>query len=56
MSRLLMVRYGITEFNSTRRFMGYSDVELSEAGHRQVEQLRDHLIDDKIDAVYLGLT
>jgi len=32
--------------------MGYSDVELSAAGYRQVERLRDRLADDKIDAVY----
>jgi len=46
------VRHGITEFNSARKFLGYSDIELSAAGCRQVEQLRDHLVDDKIDAVY----
>jgi len=46
------VRHGITEFNSARRFAGYSDVELSAAGYRQVERLRDRLVDDKIDAVY----
>ncbi len=52
MARLLLVRHGITEFNSARRFAGYSDVELSAAGYRQVERLRDRLVDDKIDAVY----
>jgi len=46
------VRHGITEFNSARRFAGYSDVELSATGYRQVERLRDRLVDDKIDAVY----
>ncbi len=52
MSRLLLVRHGITESNSAHRFAGYSDVELSAAGHRQVERLRDRLVDAKIDAVY----
>lgn len=52
MSRLLLVRHGVTEFNSARRFAGYSDVELSVAGYRQVERLRDRLVGDKIDAVY----
>ena len=52
MSRLLLVRHGITEFNSTRRFAGYSDVELSAAGYRQVERLRDRLANEQIDAVY----
>ncbi len=52
MSRLLLVRHGVTEFNSTRRFAGYTDVELSAEGYRQVEKLRDYLADEKIDAVY----
>ncbi len=46
------MRHGITEFNSTRRFAGYSDVEMSAAGYGQAEKLRDHLTDEKIDAVY----
>ncbi len=52
MSKLLLVRHGITEFNSTRRFAGHSDVELSTAGCRQVERLRDRLVNEKIDAIY----
>ena len=52
MSRLLLVRHGITEFNSTRRFAGYSDVELSTDGYHQVEKLRDRLANEKIDAIY----
>lgn len=52
MSRLLLVRHGVTEFNSARRFAGHSDVEMSAAGCRQVERLRDRLVDNKIDAVY----
>ncbi len=52
MARLLLVRHGITEFNSTRRFAGSSDVELSAEGQRQVERLRDRLANEKIDAVY----
>jgi len=52
LSRLLLVRHGITEFNSTRRFAGHSDVEMSTDGYRQVEKLRDRLANEKIDAVY----
>lgn len=52
MSRLLLVRHGITEYNTTRRFGGQSDIELSADGHKQVERLRDRLADEKIDAVY----
>ncbi len=46
------MRHGITEFNSTRRFAGHSDVEMSADGYRQVERLRDRLADEKIDAIY----
>ena len=51
MSRLLLVRHGITEFNNTRRFAGYSDVGMSTNGYRQVEMLGDRLVNEKIDAV-----
>ena len=52
MTKLLLVRHGVTEFNSTRRFAGYSDVELNADGYRQVERLRARLANEKIDAVY----
>lgn len=52
MARLLLVRHGLTEFNEDRRFMGHSDIELSAAGRRQAERLRDYLAGEKIDAVY----
>jgi alpha-ribazole phosphatase len=52
LARLLLVRHGITEFNSTRRFAGYSDIEMSTTGIRQVEKLRDRLANEKIDVVY----
>ncbi len=52
MSKLLLVRHGITEFNNTRRFAGYSDVELSADGYRQIERLRNRLGNEKIDAIY----
>ena len=52
MSRLLLVRHGITEFNSARRFQGHSDIELSTAGYRQAEELRDRLTVERIDIIY----
>ena len=52
MSRLLLVRHGITDSNSNHRFAGYSDVEMSADGYRQVERLSDRLANEKIDAVY----
>lgn len=52
MTRLLLVRHGDTEFNNSRRFMGYSDIELGPDGHKQVERLRDYLAGDAIEAAY----
>ncbi len=52
MSRLLLVRHGQTDANSRERFWGKTNVELSEAGIRQAEKLRDRLAGQRIDAVY----
>jgi broad specificity phosphatase PhoE len=52
LARLLLVRHGSTEFNTGRRFMGYSDIDLNADGYIQAEKLRDYLADEKIDAVY----
>ena len=52
MSKLLLVRHGLTDFNSNRRFGGYSDIEMSPVGCRQAESLRDRLAEQRIDAVY----
>ncbi len=52
MPRLLLVRHGVTEYNSTRRFAGHNDIEMSIEGYRQVEKLRDRLANEKINAVY----
>ncbi len=52
LSKLLLVRHGSTDYNSSRRFLGHSDIELNTAGYRQVERLRDRLADEKIDAIY----
>lgn len=52
MARLLLVRHGITEYNSSHKFAGYSDVELSVEGYRQAEKLGERLAGEKIDAVF----
>ncbi len=52
MARLLLVRHGTTEFNSTRRFAGYTDIALSDIGLRQVERLRERLTGEKITVAY----
>lgn len=52
MSRLLLVRHGETELNSSERYWGHTDVALSAVGLRQAERLRDRLATEKINAVY----
>lgn len=52
MSKLLLVRHGDTKLNSAERYWGCSDVELSAAGLRQAERLRDRLATEKINALY----
>ena len=52
MTRLLLVRHGDTDFNQHRRFMGYSDIELSPLGIQQVEKLQLYLAGEKIQAVF----
>jgi alpha-ribazole phosphatase len=52
MARLLLVRHAQPKLHKEDRFWGKTDIELSDAGIRQAEQLRDRLSRLKIDAVY----
>ena len=52
MSRLLLVRHGETELQSSLRYWGKTDVALGVVGLRQAERLRDRLAAEKIDFVY----
>ena len=52
MAKLLLVRHGETEMNSSLRYWGKTDVGLGPQGLRQSEQLRDRLATEKIDYAY----
>ncbi|MBI2850639.1 MAG: histidine phosphatase family protein [Chloroflexi bacterium] len=52
MARLILVRHGLTDHNSSHKFLGHTDIDLSAEGFRQVEKLRGRLAEEKIDAVY----
>lgn len=52
MTRLLLVRHGETEWNRDERFIGSSDVPLSEQGTKQAEALAGRLAGESIAAVY----
>ena len=52
MARFLLVRHGQTRMHRADRFWGKTDIELSETGIRQVEQLSNRLSRYKINAFY----
>jgi broad specificity phosphatase PhoE len=52
LAKILIVRHGLTEFNSTRKFCGITDIDMSPLGYKQIEKVRDRLAKQKIDAVF----
>jgi len=50
--RLLLVRHGEIEQNSSERYWGSTDVELSAAGLWQAGRLRDRLTKENIHSIY----
>jgi broad specificity phosphatase PhoE len=46
-----LVRHGVTEYNTTRKFCGVTDIDMSQDGYQQIEKIRDRLATQKIDAV-----
>ena len=50
--RLVIVRHGITDWNTQGRMQGHSDVPLSDMGRLQAEAVADRLAQERIDAVY----
>lgn len=51
MTRLLLVRHGATEFNSSLRFTGHRQIALNDIGNRQADKLAGRLAGEKIDVV-----
>jgi alpha-ribazole phosphatase len=52
LTRILLVRHGETELQSSLRYWGKTDVKLGETGLHQAELLRDRLAMEQIDTVY----
>ncbi len=52
MTKILLVRHGQTEWNTTGRFQGQSDIELTKTGVEQAEKAAAYLADEAICAVY----
>jgi alpha-ribazole phosphatase len=55
LAKLLLVRHGETERNSSQRYWGRTDVGLGAIGLRQAEQVRDRLATEKIDHIYSSI-
>src|SRR5512133_2111937 len=51
-TRIYLIRHGATELSAEDRFSGGTDVDLSEEGRWQAEQLAGRLKDDQIQAFY----
>ncbi len=52
MPRLLLVRHGLTDWNSQGRIQGRTETQLSEVGLRQAKALGQRLASEKLDAIY----
>ncbi len=52
MAKLLLIRHGQPKLHAEDRFWGKTDIELSDVGVKQAEQLGDRLAQTKIDVVY----
>ena len=49
--KLILIRHGETLWNREKRVQGISDIELSERGIEQVQNLANSLKDEAIDAI-----
>jgi alpha-ribazole phosphatase len=52
MTRLLLVRHGLTDWNSAQRFQGQCDIPLNAEGLRQAAALGERLACEPLQAIY----
>jgi len=52
MTKLVLIRHGLTAWNMQKRYCGYRDVSLSRLGKAQVVKLRKNINDIYFDKVY----
>ena len=51
-TKLLIIRHGQSIGNLERRFLGHTDLDLSELGYKQASIVTEYLKNEKIDIVY----
>jgi len=49
---IYIVRHGESLGNATHTYLGHTDLDLSERGHKQARVTAEHLKDVKLDAIY----
>lgn len=52
MTKLILVRHGLTRWNHDFRYQGHTDVPLAEEGRQQAEKVARRLSKELVDAVY----
>ena len=50
--RLILIRHGKTATDNPEKCHGFTDIDLSDDGYRQAEQLAEYFKSEKIDAIY----
>ena len=55
MTRFIIIRHGITDWNSIGKMQGISDAPLSEEGRTQAEKLSKRLKEESIDVAYTSM-
>ncbi len=51
-TKVVLIRHGVTTSNKEKRYCGFLDVELSEEGKEQAKRLHNRLKNEKFDKIY----